>query len=109
MLRLISSLMETDLAENAPGMVTFTQVRVTGDLRQATVYYSFLGDEAGRESVAGYFERNRHQIRHLVGTNLRLRRVPELRFKFDPSIEEGIKIERLLNEIDADRTEQRDD
>jgi len=44
-LRVISETMETELAESAPGMVTFTRVQMSADLRYATVYYSFLGSE----------------------------------------------------------------
>ncbi len=102
MLRDISQLMEVELAESLAGMVTFTRVRVTEDLRYATVYYSVLGEEQDRRQAADYFEREHRRIRKRVGANLRIRHIPELRFKFDPSIEEGIRIEQLLNEIKDD-------
>ena len=41
----------------------------------------------------------------MIGSKLRLRNIPEFNFKFDPSIEEGIRIERLLNEIKRDGQE----
>lgn len=104
-LRTISRIMETELAEQIPGMVTFTHVRTSSDIRYATVYYSFLGGEKDRSLVADFLEREKKHIRHLLGLNLHIRHVPELNFKFDPSIEEGVKIERLLNEIKSDRKE----
>ncbi len=104
-LRDISKLMGTEFAASAPAMITFTHVRLTDDLRYATVYYSCLGQEKEQEMAAGFLEREKKKIRQMVGRNLRLRHIPELTFKFDPSIEEGIRIEQLLNEIKTDRKE----
>lgn len=99
MLKDISSLVDTEFADRLPAMVTFTHVRLTNDLRYATVYYSCMGDDQGREAVAQSLDRNKNKIRRLVAKNLHVRHVPELTFKFDPSVAEGVKIERLLNEI----------
>ena len=99
MLRDISSLLEPEMPGVASGMVTFTRVKLTDDLRYARVYYSYLGDASDRDAVGEYLEREKGRIRSQVGRRLRVRHIPELEFKFDPSIEEGIRIEQLLNEI----------
>jgi ribosome-binding factor A len=101
-LRDISELMDVELKEQLPGLVTFTFVKLTRDLRYATVYYSFLGSKKDRTRIDEYFQRERRRIRALVGRGLRLRHIPEFSFKFDPSIEEGMRIEQLLNEIKYD-------
>lgn len=98
-LRDISILMQDELTDQLPGLVTFTHVRVSDDLQHATAYYSVLGKATDRETVAGFFAQERKRLQHLIGRNLRLRRIPELTFKYDPSIEEGIRMEQLLNEI----------
>lgn len=103
MLRDISQSMEQELSEQFPGMVTFTRVKLTDDLRYAKVYYSYLGDEARRPELEEYLLRERGRIRSLIGKNLRVRNIPELDFRYDPSIEEGIRIEQLLNEIKDER------
>lgn len=105
-LRDISTLMEGELAEKVPGLVTFTRVRLSKDLRYATVYYSVLGKEGDRDFAANYLEREKKKIRHKVGSNLRVRYIPEFVFKYDPSIEEGIRIEQLLNEIKSDTQDE---
>jgi len=102
MLRDISTMLDAELAEKVRGMVTFTRVRLSNDLRYATIYYSVLGSTEEREQVAGYLEREKKRIRHEVGGLMRIRYIPEFEFKFDPSIEEGIRIEQLLNEIKSD-------
>lgn len=102
-LRIISHLFEGEVSGHWKGLVTFTQVRLTGDLRNATVYFSHLGDPEELPRVVEYFQRETRKIRGLVGRQLRIRHIPELAFKFDPSIQEGLKIERLLNEIESDK------
>lgn len=103
MLRIISHLFESEVSGHWKGLVTFTQVRLTGDLRNATVYYSHLGDSEELPRVVEYFQRENRKIRGLLGRQLRIRHIPELAFRFDPSIQEGLKIERLLNEIKSDK------
>ena len=104
-LRDLSRLMENELADLGSGMVTFTHVRVSGDLRYATAYYSVLGKENDRHVIADYLEREKKHIRHLLGSALHIRYIPELTFKYDPSVEEGIRIEQLLNEIKSNSKE----
>ncbi len=104
-LRDISALIGTELSDEAPGLITFTHVRVTNDLRYATIYYSCLGQEKEQAEAASYLEREKKRIRHMVGKGLTMRYIPEFRFKFDPSIKEGIKIERLLDEIKGESKE----
>ncbi len=105
-LRDISTLLDGKLAELSSGLTTFTAVRLTGDLRYAKVYYSFLGDEESRQRVQNYLQRQRKKIRSEVGKNLRIRHIPEIVFKYDTTIEEGIRLEQLLNEIKRERKEE---
>ena len=102
MLRDISNLFQNELGDDVPGLVTFTHVRVSDDLQHATAFYSVLGKEEQCRLVAEYLARERRHLQHLIGRGLHLRRMPELSFKFDPSIQEGIRIEQLLNEIKND-------
>jgi ribosome-binding factor A len=98
-LRDISELLEPELPGVVPGLVTFTKVKLSDDLRYAKVYFSYLGEEANKERVTDYLNREKKRIRTDVGRKLRVRHIPEIEFRFDPSIEEGIRIEQLLNEI----------
>lgn len=94
------------LQERFAGLVTFTRVRVTDDLRYCTVYYSYLGKESVRNSVGQFLHQETGRIRKAVGGPLRIRHIPEFKFQFDPSVEEGMRIEQLLNEIKNDRQSQ---
>jgi ribosome-binding factor A len=99
MLRDVSNVLASPLRELGEGLLTFTKVRLTSDLRNATIYYSFLGSDAARQRHESFLERERGWIRSQVGRDMRVRHIPEITFKFDPSIEEGIRIEQLFEQI----------
>lgn len=101
-LRELAGTVSENLQERFSGLVTFTRVRVSDDLRYATVYYSYLGKETTRQALDAYFKHEAGRIRKIAGGPLQIRHIPEFRFEFDPSIEEGIRIEQLLNEIKDD-------
>lgn len=106
-LRDISELLQGELHTVVPGLVTFTKVKLTDDLRHARVYYSYLGEAEQRETLELHLSQQKGRIRSQVGRGLHVRFVPEIEFKFDPSIEEGIRIEQLLNEIKGEGTEDK--
>jgi ribosome-binding factor A len=83
------------------GFVTITQVKVTPDLQVARVFYTALGDEKARRATARALERARPFLRRQIGERLRLRRVPELEFRYDMSIEHQDRIEQILQELHA--------
>jgi ribosome-binding factor A len=83
------------------GLTTVTSVEVSPDLRHATVFVSHLGDEAERDGVLLALQ---HSARFLHGQllhRLAMKRVPEFIFRFDPSIERGDRLARLINEVNA--------
>jgi len=105
-LRDISTMFDRELSEKIGSMLTFTHVKVSDDLRHATVYYSFLESAATKEQVQGLLESQAGRMRRDVGKGLNMRHIPEFSFKHDPSIAEGIRIEQLLNEIKRDDEKQ---
>src|SRR3954462_14640133 len=75
------------------GFITLTKVRGSPDLQQAQVYYTSLGDPKARKETAKALGRATPFLRRQLGTTLRLRRVPELEFRFDESIAHQDRIE----------------
>lgn len=98
-LRDISMILENEMRDQVPAFITITKVRLSGDLHNATIFYSVLGDEEKRVASEEFLENQKKHIRHLVAKRLRIRQIPEFLFKFDVSIEEGIRLEQLFNEI----------
>lgn len=95
--KVVSEAVRTKVDDTDIGMVTITEVEVTKELENATIYYTSLNDN--KEQVAEGLDRAKGLIRSEVAKEIRLRKAPELEFKYDSSIEYGNKIESLLNEI----------
>jgi ribosome-binding factor A len=94
------------------GFITLTRVTVSPDLQQARVYYTSLGDPQARRETAKALERATPFFKRRVGSRLQLRRVPELQFRFDESIEHQDRVEQILRELheeEAKRTAPDDD
>ena len=81
------------------GFITITRVKVSADLQVARVFYTTLGDEKARRETARALERATPFFRRQVGSQLRLRRVPELEFRFDESIAQQDRIEQILRDL----------
>jgi len=81
------------------GFITITGVAVSPDLRAARVYYSVLGDESEKESTQSALDRAAPRVQGVVGREVRLKYNPRLEFVFDESVEQGLRMERLLQEI----------
>lgn len=88
------------------GFVTVTDVQLTGDLQQAKVYISVLGDEEQRENTLKGLAKAKGFIRTEVGQRIRLRKTPEIIFEFDESVDYGNRIENLLHQIHQDNREK---
>ena len=81
------------------GFITLTRVKVSPDLQMARVFYTSLGDEKARKETAKALQRAMPFLRRQIGGALNLRRVPELEFRFDESIEHQDRIEQILREL----------
>lgn len=81
-------------------MATITSVDVSPDLRNAKVFYSVLGDEARWASVLEGLAAAKAFIRRELGGRIQIRRVPDLVFVADRSLERAERIDRLLRDLD---------
>ncbi|OBQ22182.1 MAG: ribosome-binding factor A [Anabaena sp. WA113] len=86
------------------GIISVTDVDVSGDLQHATIFVSIYGtEEAKTETMAGLKSATGY-IRSELGARIRLRRTPEVIFVEDHSIERGTKVLSLLNQLEQKRT-----
>ncbi|GMM96281.1 30S ribosome-binding factor RbfA [Microbacterium sp. MTN4-26] len=95
---LIAERLEKGLRDPRLGFVTITDVRVTGDLQHASVFYTVLGDEKERASSAEALRAATGMLRSEVGRKLSARLVPTLEFIPDGIPENAGHIEELLRE-----------
>jgi len=86
------------------GFVTITGVRASTDLRQATVFVSVLGSEKKRVATLAGLESSRAPLQARVNRELHLKRTPQLRFEYDQTIEEGVRLSKLIDELSPDES-----
>ncbi|NJL63631.1 MAG: 30S ribosome-binding factor RbfA [Methylacidiphilales bacterium] len=99
--REVSQMLLSDIKDDrvGAGMVSVTDVDVSGDLQHAKIYVSIYGtDEAKAETMAGLKSATGY-VRREIGSRVRLRRTPEVIFIEDLSIERGTKVLSLLNQL----------
>jgi ribosome-binding factor A len=84
------------------GFVTVTGVDTSPDLRHATVYVSVLGSEKKRDATIAGLQSSHGVLQTRVNRELRLKRTPQLTFEYDPTVERGVRLSRLIDELNAD-------
>ena len=95
----VSEIIQFELKDPKIGFITITDVTVTNDLSIAKIYVSFLGQKAREEAGMKALERSKGFIRTNLAKRMTSRKVPELQFKIDDSLERGNKIEKILYEM----------
>ena len=85
------------------GMVSITDVNVSGDLQHAKVFVSIYGTETDRAETMAGLEAATGYVRKQLGHRVRLRRTPEVIFLEDRSLERGTRVLSLLNQLDQER------
>lgn len=103
--REVAGILRFELADPRVGRATVTRAVLTGDLALARVYVSIYGTDAERQETLAVLERARGRVRTLLGSRIRLRATPEVRFVFDPSVEFSIRLEQILDAERAARPE----
>ena len=99
----LAQLLAREVRDPGMGFVTLTRVQISPDLQLARVFYTVLGDDAGRRNTARALERAAPFLRRQIGSRLRLKRAPDFQFLYDESIAGQDRIEHLLNELHAGR------
>lgn len=99
----LSGLLAAEVKDPGVGFVTITRVKLTADLQLARAYYTVIGDEKARQDTARALGRATPFLRRQIAQRVRLRRVPELHFHYDESIEKEQRIEELLQTVREER------
>lgn len=94
--QIVATVIERQIKDPRLGMVTITDVRVTGDLHDATVFYTVLGDEEERVASAAALESAKGVLRSEVGRQTGVRFTPSLTFQLDALPDNARQLEDLL-------------
>ena len=91
-----------ELKDPRIGFVTVTGVETSSDLRQAVVYVSVLGSEKTRERTIDGLQAAHGILQARIARELRMKRTPQLTFEYDPSVERGVRMTQLIDELAPD-------
>jgi len=107
-LRVIADLLTTKVKDPRTQGITLTGIEMSNDLKHGKVYFSILGDkeeigkaQAGLDSATGYIKRE-------ISARMDLKYMPDLLFKYDPSMEKGRNMERLFEQLRSNPTMEGD-
>lgn len=97
----LAAVLVEEVSDPRVSLATITSVEVSTDLRVADVYVVTHGDATRHEALLAGLESAKGRIRNALGKRVALRVVPELRFRIDPSVDEGMRIsEAIRHEAD---------
>jgi ribosome-binding factor A len=94
-----------ELKDPRIGMVTVTGVHVTPDLAEARIFISVLGNEKKRKATLAGLDSARGVLQAKLGRQLSLRRTPMLTFSYDDSVERGVRMTKLIEDVTSDLPE----
>jgi ribosome-binding factor A len=106
-MRKVNELIREVVADAVPGLkdprigfVTITGAETSPDLRYAIVYYSAMGSEQEKKDTAAGLKSAIPHLQREIGGEVRLRNTPKLEFRIDPAIDEGLKINEMVKDLD---------
>lgn len=99
----ISELLIRKINDPRIGFLTITAVEMTKDLRHAKVFFSTTGNEQEREQTIIGLKSATGYIKRELGERLELRYIPEIVFQYDPSLEYGSRVLKVIDEINKEK------
>jgi len=98
----------SDLKDPRIGLVTITGVEVSPDLRQGRVFVSVLGGERKRRASLAGLQSAHGFLQGRIARELNLKRTPQLSFEYDPTVERGVRMTKLIDELVHDTPDDPD-
>ena len=102
----LAEIVSRELADPRLALTTIVDVELSPDLSFARAYFRAAGDP---EAAAAALEHAKPFVRRRLAQRVRLRRVPELDFRLDASLEQGARVEKILSELAAERARREED
>ena len=91
-----------ELKDPRIGFVTITGVDTSTDLRSAVVFVSVLGSERKRDQSIDGLQAAHGLLQARIARELRMKRTPQLTFEYDPTVERGVRMSQLIDELAPD-------
>ena len=101
--RQLAEILREELRDEIPEFVSITGVDMSRDLRHATTYVSLIGGNNDGKALIDVLKEHRHSLRSALSRSLNLRFTPEIHFRYDKTIEHGVRLSNLITEANAMR------
>ena len=95
----VSEILQREMKDPRIGFVSVTDVELSADLRHAKIFVSIFGDAAAKTKTMEGLVSAQGFVRTELAHRIRLRRIPEVLFRLDESIERGARVNRLLRQV----------
>ncbi len=97
--KIVSEIVDRKLKDPRKGFITITHVKLSGDLRIASIFFTVLGNKENAQESLDVLNRANHFIRNEIASRIKARYIPELRFFVDDTMEYARRIGELLEDI----------
>jgi len=95
----ISQIVLREMKDPRIGFVSVTDVEVSGDLRHAKVFISVYGSDQEKKETLEGLQQAQGFVRKLVGERIKIHHTPEIIFRYDDSIENGVHISEIIKDL----------
>lgn len=99
--RELSNIIRSELKDPRVGMITLTGVEVSPDHARATVFFTVLGESGKAQETATALGHAAGFLRTQLARRVKLRTVPQLQFRYDTSVEHGVRLSHLIDDAVA--------
>ena len=101
--RQVSQFILREMVDEGIGIVSVTALDMSRDLQQATIYVSSFAQGSDLDDILVVLEEAVPAVRRDLAQSLHLRRVPQLTFRYDESVERGRRLTKMIDELELDR------
>jgi ribosome-binding factor A len=99
----ISSIIQQEIKDPGIGFITVLDVKMTEDLKFAKIFYSVYGNAEETQRTVDALRRAKGYVKHLLGTRVKLKYMPEITFVLDTGQNKLDRIDELLRKVDTER------
>ena len=102
----ISDIIRRELKDPRLGFLTVIDAQITADLRHARVFISIMGSKEEQAINLAVLRRSAHFVRQSFGKRVKMKVLPDIEFVLDESVERGVRMFELLQQIKSDDDDQ---
>lgn len=102
----VSDILRREIKDPRLGFFTIIDAEITSDLQHAKIFVSILGTPEERKQSMDVLKHAQHFVRQEFGKRVRMKTLPDFQFKLDETVDQGVRILELLEEIKRDEPEE---